>query len=99
MKGPATFSRLNFGQGGGRIFPFSKQFSIRRPPLAQNSDPPLERGSLPPKPPQMRGTPGSARSQLKMRFFSTEIDGSGWALVSCDFLVRASLFGFLPDQS
>ena len=43
--------------------------------------PPLERESLPPKTPQMRG-PQDRPGPLKMRFFSTEIDGSGWPLVS-----------------
>ena len=36
---------------------------------ASNSDPPLERESLPPKTPQMRGTPGSARVPIKNAIF------------------------------
>ena len=52
----------------GDLFFFWKQFSVGRPPLLKTPTP-LEGESLPPKTPQMRGTPGSARAPVKNAIF------------------------------
>ena len=59
MKGcPATFSQPSFGQGGVVFFNFTGKIVFGDPPLPQTPTP-LERESLPPKTPQMRGISGS----------------------------------------
>ena len=62
------------------FFNFKGKIVFGDPPLPQIPTP-LERESLPPKTPHMRGTQDRPGSLLKMWFFNTEIDGSGWALV------------------
>ena len=75
----------SFSKGDpGDLFLFWKQFSVGRPPLLKTPTP-LEGESLPPKTPQMRGTPGSAR--LKMRFFSTQVTVLGGLSFSA-FLIK-----------
>ena len=61
---------LTLNSDDGVVFPnFKGKIVFGDPPLASNSDPPLERESLPPKTPQMRGTPGSARAPVKNAIF------------------------------
>ena len=56
--------------------------------------PPLERESLPQKTPQ-KGPQAWPRPSMKMRIFSTEIEGSGWPLVFWVFV----FFKFFQDFS
>ena len=70
----------SFGSRGVAFFNFKGKIVFGDPPLPQTPTP-LETETLPPKTPQMRGTPGLARVPIKNAIFSTEIDGSGWALV------------------
>ena len=96
---PATFSRLNFGQGGV-VFFHSQSNLVFGDPSCSKLRPPLERESLPPKTPHMRGggTQDRPGSQLKKRFFSTEIDGSGWALVFWIFGPNRAFTGLDPKS-
>ena len=69
MKGlpPRPFHSLVLVKGGS-IFQFKGKIVFGDPPLPQTPTP-LERESLPPKTPQMRGTPGSARVPIKNVIF------------------------------